>query len=101
MRGTENFRIFPPPSKLRQKKTPGGPARRLRFARVAKLLLVPASAAEEPAQLFHQPGGAALAQEVAQPAAGELDLFKAKNGGATKSELRIVETEFLEMKSEE
>ena len=39
--------------------------------------------------------------EVAEPAAGELDLFKAKNGGATKSELRIVETEFLEMKSEE
>ena len=29
--------------------------------------------------------------EVAQPAAGELDLFKAKNGGDTKSELRIVE----------
>ena len=28
--------------------------------------------------------------EVAEPAAGELDLFKAKNGGATKSELRIV-----------
>ena len=34
--------------------------------------------------------------EVAEPAAGELDLFKAKNGGATKSELRIVEVEFLE-----
>ena len=34
--------------------------------------------------------------EVAQPAAGELDLFKAKNGGDTKSELRIVEIEFLE-----
>ena len=34
--------------------------------------------------------------EVAQPAAGELDLFKAKNGGNTKSELRIVEIEFLE-----
>ena len=33
--------------------------------------------------------------EVAQPAAGELDLFKAKNGGDTKSELRIVEIEFL------
>ena len=33
--------------------------------------------------------------EVAQPAAGELDLFKAKNGGDTKSELRIVEVEFL------
>ena len=29
--------------------------------------------------------------EVTQPAAGELDLFKAKNGGDTKSELRIVE----------
>ena len=29
--------------------------------------------------------------EVAQPAAGELDLFKAKNGSDTKSELRIVE----------
>ena len=34
--------------------------------------------------------------EVAEPAAGELDLFKAKNGGDTKSELRIVEVEFLE-----
>ncbi len=34
--------------------------------------------------------------EVAEPAAGELDLFKAKNGGATKHELRIVEIEFLE-----
>ena len=32
--------------------------------------------------------------EVAEPAAGELDLFKAKNGGDTKSELRIVEVEF-------
>ena len=32
--------------------------------------------------------------EVAQPAAGELDLFKARNGGDTKSELRIVEVEF-------
>ena len=31
--------------------------------------------------------------EVAQPAAGELDLFKAKNGGDTNSELRIVEIE--------
>ena len=31
--------------------------------------------------------------EVAQPAAGELDLFKAKNGGNTKNELRIVEIE--------
>ena len=34
--------------------------------------------------------------EVAEPAAGELDLFKAKNGDATKNELRIVEIEFLE-----
>ena len=34
--------------------------------------------------------------EVAEPAAGELDLFKAKNGEATKNELRIVEIEFLE-----
>ena len=34
--------------------------------------------------------------EVAEPAAGELDLFKAKNGGETKNELRIVEIEFLE-----
>lgn len=34
--------------------------------------------------------------EVAEPAAGELDLFKAKNGAKTKSELRIVEIEFLE-----
>jgi hypothetical protein len=33
--------------------------------------------------------------EVAEPAAGELDLFKAKNGGDTKNELRIVEVEFL------
>jgi hypothetical protein len=33
--------------------------------------------------------------EVAEPAAGELDLFKAKNGGDTKSELRIVEVEFI------
>ena len=33
--------------------------------------------------------------EVAEPAAGELDLFKAKNGAETKSELRIVEIEFL------
>ena len=32
--------------------------------------------------------------EVAEPAAGELDLFKAKNGGDTKNELRIVEIEF-------
>jgi hypothetical protein len=35
--------------------------------------------------------------EVAEPAAGELDLFKAKNGGETKSELRIVEIEFLSL----
>jgi hypothetical protein len=34
--------------------------------------------------------------EVTEPAAGELDLFKAKNGGETKNELRIVEIEFLE-----
>ena len=34
--------------------------------------------------------------EVAEPAAGELDLFKAKNGGEAKSELRIVEIEFIE-----
>jgi len=34
--------------------------------------------------------------EVAQPAAGELDLFKAKNGGDTKNELRIVEVEIRE-----
>jgi hypothetical protein len=34
--------------------------------------------------------------ELAEPAAGELDLFKAKNGSETKSELRIVEIEFLE-----
>ena len=34
--------------------------------------------------------------EVAEPAAGELDLFKAKDGEKTKSELRIVEAEFLE-----
>ena len=38
--------------------------------------------------------------EVAQPAAGELDLFKAKNGGDTKNELRIVEVEFLENAAE-
>ena len=37
--------------------------------------------------------------EVAEPAAGELDLFKAKNGAETKSELRIVEIEFLEKKN--
>ena len=34
--------------------------------------------------------------EVTEPTAGELDLFKAKNGGDTKSELRIVEIEFIE-----
>jgi len=34
--------------------------------------------------------------EVAQPTAGELDLFKAKNGADAKSELRIVEIEFIE-----
>ena len=34
--------------------------------------------------------------EVTEPAAGELDLFKAKNGGDTKNELRIIEIEFLE-----
>ena len=34
--------------------------------------------------------------EVAEPAPGELDLFKAKNGGDTKNELRIVEIEFIE-----
>ncbi len=37
--------------------------------------------------------------EVAEPAAGELDLFKAKNGGETKSELRIVEIDLLEKKN--
>ena len=34
--------------------------------------------------------------EVAVPAAGELDLFKAKNGDKTNHELRIVEIEFKE-----
>ena len=34
--------------------------------------------------------------ELAQPVAGELDLFKARDGGETKSELRIVEIEFIE-----
>ena len=34
--------------------------------------------------------------EVAEPAAGELDLFKANGGADTKSELRIVEIEFSE-----
>lgn len=32
--------------------------------------------------------------EVAEPAAGELDLFKAKGGMEANSELRIVEIEF-------
>ena len=39
--------------------------------------------------------------EVAEPAAGELDLYKAKNGGDTKNELRIVEIEFLENEKKE
>ncbi len=34
--------------------------------------------------------------EVAEPAAGELDLFKAKGGSQTNHELRIVEVEFLQ-----
>ena len=34
--------------------------------------------------------------EVAEPAAGELDLFKAANGADSKNELRIVEIEFNE-----
>lgn len=34
--------------------------------------------------------------EVAEPAAGELDLFKAKGGDKANNELRIVEIEFLE-----
>lgn len=34
--------------------------------------------------------------EVAEPAAGELDLFKAKGGDEVNNELRIVEIEFLE-----
>lgn len=34
--------------------------------------------------------------EVVEPAAGELDLFKAKDGDKTGNELRIVEIEFLE-----
>jgi hypothetical protein len=33
--------------------------------------------------------------EVAEPAAGELDLFRAKDASDPKSELRIVEIEFL------
>jgi hypothetical protein len=39
--------------------------------------------------------------EVAEPAAGELDLFKAKNGANSNNELRIIETEFLVNKSPE
>lgn len=38
--------------------------------------------------------------EVAVPQAGELDLFKAKNGDKTNNELRIVEVEFLERLNE-
>ena len=34
--------------------------------------------------------------EVVEPKAGELDLFKAKDGEKTRNELRIVEVEFLE-----
>ncbi len=34
--------------------------------------------------------------EMVEPAAGELDLFKAKDGDKTRNELRIVEIEFLE-----
>ncbi|MDH6343813.1 beta-galactosidase [Parabacteroides sp. PFB2-12] len=34
--------------------------------------------------------------EVAAPAAGELDLFKAKDGDKTNNELRVVEIDFLE-----
>jgi hypothetical protein len=34
--------------------------------------------------------------EVAAPAAGELDLFKAKDGDKARNELRIVEVEFIE-----
>ena len=34
--------------------------------------------------------------EVAEPAAGELDLFKAKGGSDSGNELRIVEIEFLQ-----
>ena len=36
--------------------------------------------------------------EVTEPAAGELDLFKAKDGDKAKNELRIVEIEFRETK---
>ena len=36
------------------------------------------------------------AADPAAPAAGELDLFKAKNGDKTNHELRIVEIEFKE-----
>jgi hypothetical protein len=38
--------------------------------------------------------------QVAQPAAGELDLFKAKNGGDTNNELRIVEIELIRRQNE-
>jgi hypothetical protein len=34
--------------------------------------------------------------EVTEPAAGELDLLKAKDGDDAKNELRIVEIEFLD-----
>ena len=34
--------------------------------------------------------------EVTEPAAGELDLYKAKDGSKTKNELRIVEIELIE-----
>ena len=34
--------------------------------------------------------------EVAEPAAGELDRFKAKGGSDSGNELRIVEVEFLQ-----
>ena len=34
--------------------------------------------------------------EVTEPAAGELDLFKAKGGSDSGNELRIVEIEFLQ-----
>ena len=38
--------------------------------------------------------------EVAEPAAGELDLFKAAKGAETKNELRIVEIEFIGKQTE-
>ena len=48
--------------------------------------------------LFRSKEGDGFGQivEVAAPAAGELDLFKAKNGDKTNHELRIVEIEFKE-----